>query len=150
MYKKSLGLIIPSLVTSQLAFFAIHRLNNISYNTHDIDCVAFVENVDKPCVPNLFSIMEMTQIWNFHGTLISTTLENASFAINATTNAKKIFYIWDLEWLRGKKNFKNNLSILRNPNINLATRSKDYADLTYNYCGIMPRVVEHFDVGAFL
>lgn len=150
MYNKSIGVIMESLSSSQLAFYVLHGLNNISYNSNHFDCTIFLENLDRPCIPNLCSIMELTQIWNFHGFLISTTIDNTVYSLKAATNAKKIFYIWDLEWLRHKKDYKYNLSILRNPNLSLVTRSDDYANITENYCGIKPRVIERFNFGELI
>lgn len=145
MYKKSVGVILNNLIQNQLAFFAIHGLNNLTYNSHDIDCMVFIENISPPCVPPLFPVMDCLQIWNFNGLLISTTLENTMYSLKSTTSAKKMFYIWDVEWLRNKKDFQSNINILRNKELTLVTRSEDYADLTYNYCGIRPHVVEHFN-----
>lgn len=150
MHKRAIGVILPFVGPSQMAFYAIHNLNNISYNTHDVDCIIFTENLDKGCVPSLHSIMDVSQIWNFNGLLISTNIDNTMMNIKSTNAAKKIFYIWDLEWLRNKKNFTENMKVYRNEQINLVTRSEDYADAVHNYCGIRPRVIENFNLMEML
>ena len=73
------------------------------------------------------------------------------FALKAVNQTKKFFYIWDLEWTRGRTrtDFTKNLSSYRNENINLIARSKDHALAIQNYCNRkVPYIMEDFDINT--
>jgi hypothetical protein len=53
--------------------------------------------------------------------------------IKTKNNAKKFLYLWDLEWLRKPMDFNYVSSIVRNPELNIITRSHSHKELFENY-----------------
>lgn len=137
----NIGIILPNLEMNQLAYETITGINQEILNGSNHDYRIFFENLSVQCVTPLCSIMNLAEIWAFSGLLISTTLDNTIFSLKLSTNVIKAFYIWDLEWIRKEKNYLHNLSILRNPNLLLISRSQDAAIELERYSNRPPNIV---------
>lgn len=124
------GIILPNLANSQLFFEASY---NTKYIDTQLDLTLFFENLSPVAFRCACGIMHVSEILNFNGTLISTTLDNTLLSLKAINQAKKIFYVWDLEWIRGKTDYLSNIAIYQNPNLKLFTRSDAYSRAIYNY-----------------
>lgn len=144
---KKLGVMLTDLRGSQESYLAIEQMNRLVLET-DIDCTIFTEfSRFKPCMTPLFGVMDFAEIWSFDGLLISTNLSNTNISINALNAAKKIFYVWDLEWLRGKKDFVENVNIYRSNKVELIARSNDHSIVLQNYTNRKPnRVIPQFNL----
>ena len=61
---------------------------------------------------------------------------------------RKIFYVWDLEWLRQHgKEFENTVKAFTDNSITLIARSKEHALAIENYCNIkIEHVIENFNI----
>jgi hypothetical protein len=139
-----IGVILNSLESSQLAYFAIKQGNSIVEN--GCDFVIFQENSFPACLKPNFAIMNTAEMWKFRGHLISTNLSHAAQLIKVKNHLKKYFYVHDLEFLRTKRNFVENVKIYRNDELKLIAPSQEYADILENYCNRKPIVVEDFDI----
>jgi hypothetical protein len=148
-----IGVIIPDLSSSQLAFFATQQINRIVGQSGDIDGVIFTERISKPAIPPACAVMSVSDIHNFEGILISTNLYNTKLSLKAVIPAKKIFYVWDLEWLRNNKknDYIENLNILRDNEISIVSRSRSHANCFEKYTNRKSDiVVENFDIGRIV
>lgn len=86
--------------------------------------------------------MNISEVFSFNGMLISTNLRNTAIMLKAKTNAKKIFYVWDLEFLRrGNSDFLRNNEIYRHPDIKIVCRSADHAKVLENYSNRKPDAI---------
>jgi len=128
---KNIGIIVPNLGANQMGFFALNYVNNLVTQTN-VDCTLFYEELVQPCTKPLCATLNISEIWSFNGILISTTIDNTLFSIKSVAAKRKLFYVWDLEWIRRKKNYMYNLQAYQN--IELITRSFEYARLLENYC----------------
>jgi hypothetical protein len=140
----SLSVIVDKFECSQLCY-SIGQWFNKLIEEGNIDCVLFCKELDKPFMQTNFSIMNISELYSFSGLVVSTNIENTKQLINCCINADKVFYIWDLEFI-GNKNYTDNLSVFRNEEINLVTRSEDYADEIENFCNKRPLVIEDFNL----
>lgn len=139
----NIGIAVPHIGPSQLGFLAVQRCNHGLISTPHSYTIFYQEMVPfcmQPSVP----VMNVTEMWGFNGTIIATTLDLAEMALNVSGD--KIFYPWDLEFLRGNKNFMRNVSIYRNPNLRLIARSNDHGIELSNYCNRDPEVVHDLDI----
>lgn len=141
--KYSIGIVVPHLGASQLAYYTIQAVNKIK----DTDCVIYYENMVFPCIKPSCAVMCLNHMINFEGVLISTTINTTISAINVGHKAKHIFYVWDVEWLRiGKQSFLYNLQAYRN-NIILVCRDYSHSKLLANYCNRKDiNVIPEFDI----
>ena len=136
----NIGIIIPDMGPSQLAYMTINQCN-VGSQTEDSYFI-FFENTKMPCVKPLVSCMNISELHTFNGILISTSIDTTLSALNAITNTRKIFYVWDLEWLRpNKNNFLYNMQAFRNEKVELMCRSEHHAKVIRNYCNREPSLI---------
>ena len=128
---KQLGIILPNLGNNQLAFFTM--LNVPTLMKAGVDTVLFFEDNERPIMKPPCAIMNASELWDFPGDVIATTLNNATYLSNLVKAKRRILYLWDLEWLRHNKNFIRNMEILRS-NIELAARSESHKKAIEKYC----------------
>lgn len=140
-----LGVLLPYLGSSQLAYLAINQIHNYKL-ANPADCVIFYNQLDEPCMPLSVSRMNRVELWNYGGNLVVTNLDDAETGLNLVGINSLTFYVWDLEWLRGKSDFIKNIAVYRNPKLRLVCRSDSHADAIENYCNRRPEVISDFNL----
>jgi hypothetical protein len=117
------------------------------------DVVFFYQQVSPTPLKPFCATMNISEIWSFDGTLIATDINSASVVNKVVSPAKKIFYVWDLEWMRPyhQQNYLYNLSIFRSPYLKLVARSEDHVKLIEHYCNRkVDNVIQNFQLDNFL
>ena len=135
----TIGILLKDVDVSQKNWQLISQLNQLNLKSNNNYCV-FYMNPSPLCVNNFCSI---DTIHNIHkvgkGILIATDLDTALILQKSQTKARKIYYVWDLEFVHNKNsNYLFNLNILKS--LDLWTRSGSYSDVIKNYCNIKPNV----------
>ena len=139
------GIVLSSLAPSQTSFLEIANANSMVYED-EYDFTIFVENITRPFMPINCSVMNTSEMWSFDGLLITNNLFSTLSAIKVKGPSKVLFYVNDLEWLRDKKDFLQNLRIYRSVDY-LVARSEEHAKAIQNYSNRTPdAVIEGFDV----
>lgn len=143
----NIGLVVPHLGLSQIGFYsikAINRLINIGYKD---DAAIFFEQIAMPILQPLCGTMCINELMSFKGTLITSTIDNTamSLARNSRKNNKIILYLWDLEWMRGKSDYRYNYSVLNSVD-QIFVRSQEHGRAIENYVGKPPMVLEEFNI----
>lgn len=145
--KQKIGVLLDSLDNSQLTFCFVQQANSLLAHEYYYDISAFTSNPNNPCVTPHFGTFSIADATGHNGILIATNLLNAYSLIKMNTPAKKIFYVWDLEWLRGNMNFLHNSSIYNNPNLTIICRSQNHAEALENYCNRkVDRIISDFNL----
>ena len=149
-YKKKIGIIHKDWRNSDCAYWALNSTNSIVDKTN-IDITLFYEDLPDFVIPPATGSMNFHDIWGFDGLTIATNLDQANALSKVVGNHPKIFYVWDLEFLKdGKRNFLYNVNIYRNPRLKLVTRSEDHAKCLSNYCNRkVDSIIENFDLFKF-
>lgn len=125
-----IGIILNNLGPNQKAYFAI-RQANLLHSKYDISL--FIENMMPVCADVISPILSLNEIWPFRGTLIATDIEGALRLSKLTNPSRKIFYVYDLEWIRNKTNFIYNVNAFQDEKITLVARSAEHASLIERY-----------------
>jgi hypothetical protein len=146
-----LGIMTSSLGPTQEAFYIVNQCNK-AVATYTHDPIVFFQEPDAPCLDPVFTIMNVYEAWTFKEPLIATTLNLATKLAKLPMAPKKLFYMWDLEWLRMQnKNFQQLADLYRNPAFKIIARSKSHADLIANCWNVdVVGVVENFDLDQFV
>ena len=66
------------------------------------DAVVFYENMSSYCMPANFAVMDISECWSHSGPVIATSFSTAE-KLSAFPSERKLFYVWDLEWIRNSK-----------------------------------------------
>lgn len=141
-----LGIMIEQLDFSQLGIKLTENVNQLLESDPSMDVIAFYENwAIAPLAPH-FSLMMEREVWGFKGTLMSTTLKTTERMIRCPGPSKKIFYVWDLEWLRLPfAQFEKLSEIYCHPSIELVARTSGHADLLTKVWKKPIAVMDNFD-----
>ena len=129
-----IGFIINDTTASELSFRLIKGINDYLDDDGKQDFVLFVENSSASIIEPHFATMSMSEIWNFNGSLISTSV-STSLSMNKCFAPKaKYFYIWDLEWIRNTgREYEKTIQAFSHKETKLIAKSKDHAKAIENY-----------------
>ena len=146
MHENKIGIILEDLSASQLSYYVIKNINEY-VGSDNYDFVIFFENSATSILQPDVSIMSISEIWGFDGTLISTSISTTLSMINAFAKSK-YFYIWDLEWVRRHgKDFHYLIQAYNNKDVKLIARSKEHALAIENYCNRkVDHIINNFDL----
>lgn len=132
--------IVDNLTLSQNIFWMSKTFNRL--NQHNINPFCFYINLGQPGVKLNFPHMNIYYAANFSSVsrwpIIATSLKTLEISMNLKINARRMLYLWDIEWLRLTKssvfNYKKNVELLSSKNVELIARSQYHADVIGNYC----------------
>lgn len=94
--------------------------NHISPRVIDINCA-------------VFNICNASDFYN--GLLIACKLDEAKTLSKIKNNSKKVFFIWDLEWIYSNYMYNDVVDTLLSPNLFIVSRTEKYDQLLFNLCG---------------
>jgi len=123
-----LGFTVSDLSASQLAFYLIKNANDfIEQENVNTDIIIFYENAAPPCIPLFCTSMHVSELWGFYEPVISTDLKTSQILLNCPSQSIKVFYVWDLEWIRMREKSYDLLKrFYKNNKLNLIARSLDH------------------------
>jgi hypothetical protein len=124
-----LGFIVPDLGPSQLSFGLIKAANDAVAVNPGLCVTVFYENIRLPCVCPHFACMHVAEAYLFDGSLIATSFSAAEKMARMPSSPRKLFYVWDLDWLRPwrRQSFNEHALVYGNESIELLARSGDHA-----------------------
>lgn len=142
------GIVLNNLGVNQQAFMAISYANTLIKNNIINDISLFYCDNSPFVIKSVAAAFNVDKAYQFDGLLITNDIYTASLI--HSTNARKILYLWDLEWLRGKGSYISNLNILKNKDYTIMCRSPYHAKVIENYCGVKPIIVPNFNIPMML
>lgn len=123
-----IGFAVDNLGFSELSYYLIRAINEcLEEDCPDI--TVFYSTLTRPILPLNTASMQMTELYGFAGVGVATNFHTAQKLLKCPAPQKKIFYIYDLEWIRNKVDFSILCEVYRNPSLELVTRSEDYANV---------------------
>lgn len=142
--------IVDNLGPSQKSFYLIKEFNKACSNISLCLSGFFVRSA-IPVVPIMFSCKSVSFLSGFHGAAISTTIKEADMLLKSSNNSRKIFYMWDAEWLIYPKNFDEISSVLLDNRLDIVCRSDSHAKLLENFCNKSPiGIVDNWNIDQIL
>ena len=146
-----LAFAVKHLGASQFNHDLILNTNRVMRSRSDLDISVLFEDVARPCIPLHFSSMHIIEGWGYDGAVIATNLSTAEKMIRFPCVSKRLFYAYDLEWLRlAQKPFRQLRAIYGHPDVILAARCKDHADVMSKAWNRTVEVVESVDIERLL
>ena len=148
MQYRQLNFLVNYLGPTQLTYSLTRSL---SVRQKDFDIIIFYENLTRFLVPPIFPMFQIAEAWAQPGITISTDLSTTRKLIEFPGTTKKFFYVWDVEWLRGKQRvFDIYKQIYGNPEVQIITRCENHAKLIENnFNRQIAGVVREFDIPSF-
>lgn len=138
------GIMVNSLDLSQKSFYIVKHLNN----TVDQDCqfspIVFYKEYAKGIDVNRFCTLLEKECWGYDGVVLATSLETAETLLHCPCPVKKLFYVWDLDWLYNTYTYPY-LQAIYQSDLELIARNKYHATVLEK-CWKKPRyLMDNFD-----
>ena len=145
----NLNFVIDNLTKSQASFYLIKELNK---RHEDISPIVFVENLAPMLLRPSFPIMQIAELWNHTGTTIATTTATAFKILNYPGPTRRILYLWDIYWLRGRRRvYEPYVNLFDDKRLEIIVRSQSHKRVFENcFNRQVLGVVEDFNMEGFL
>ncbi len=141
----TINFLVDHVGASHMAFHLVGQTNSMSKNG-EANITVFYDQLQRPCRRLLVPSMLMIEAWAQKGVAISTSLSTAARMLSFPGPTQKIFYVWDMSWIRNPKRVGYATEIFRNPNLTLMTRCVEHAQAISNNFNVeVPYIVENFD-----
>ena len=137
---------------SQISFFVIKELNKLAETNPEIDATIFYENMHKNCMPVNFATMQISECYVQKGPAIATSLSTAEKLRNFYCD-KKLFYVWDLHWIRNSviKRYEDYSGVYTDNNLELIARSDSHKNAIENaFNRKVDHVISDFNMSKIL
>lgn len=108
-----LGVLTDSLDPGQMAYTFVREANRALREGVLEDAAAFVVRGGLPCLTPSFAVMPAADAASFRGVLVATCQRTAALALACPAASRRIFYVWDLQWLREPASFRDLLRLYR-------------------------------------
>lgn len=144
-----LAFAVKDLSHTQLSYYIVRAANAFLSKRCDVDIMAFFEEPSCSSIPLLFSTMQFAEAWAYEGVLVSTSLSTAQKALGFPCTKKRLFFVWELEWVNQQVpfNFRQLRSIYANPRHKLLARTEEHADILEDVWNIeRPLVVNETNI----
>lgn len=124
------GLLVKNLYNSELNFRLITQANKLMQDGI-ADIIFFFEDALPPIIEPLGTTMQIVEAYEYKKPLIATSLSTAQKLLNFPRSIKKIYYLWDLEWMRFKnESYHGFKTIYGSEELELVSRTQDHRILT--------------------
>jgi len=149
-----ISFLVPDTGSSQLAFYLISEINKLTQIRPEIDAIIYCESSQRNCIPTNFSVLNISEAWGNDGAVIATTVSTAEKMLSFNSN-KKIFYVWDMEWIRNPQGqsvqYENYADIYTNKSISLMARSVSHKKIIENaFNREVKNIVSDFNIKQIL
>lgn len=135
-----LAIITKDLKMSQLNYEIFTQLQA---NQHKYKGVLIYKNLSETFMGLNFPILNYNKIFSGYllenSTIIATDLDSAETLSRANNKANKLFYVWELEFLKNN-NFERNQKIYNS--LPLITRSQSYQQALENYANVRVDIMQ--------
>lgn len=146
-----INIIVNNLYNSQLCYYVSKELNLIRKNFPNIDCIVFIEEPSPFTITPFFGIMNIAEVYDQPGLTIATSLSTAKRLIACWAPQHKVFYSWDLFWLRGRQKVYEPYFHIYNGEYDVVARNTEHKTIIENNFNVKVKgIVENFNISEFI
>jgi len=144
----NINFLVPNLKNSQLGLYLLQECNK----ARGVSPIIFVEGAStftaRPQVP----VMNVAEAWHQEGPFVATTPSLTQKMLTFPRATKRIFYVWDLYWIRGNKRmYEPYLYLFSQPELHIVARSESHRDLIEQSFNVeVDAIVENFGLAGFI
>ena len=143
----NLGIYVDSLQENEQVHYAIQALNKGIEDNHLVDASLFYDSVGHNAMPTKCGCFNSTDLWNFTGTLITTSLNSAKTALSIVNKFRVYFYHG---WEQTNDIF-GLINLVKNPTVETICRDGNSAKELYRLTGSTPLgLVDNFNLSEIL
>lgn len=149
----NLNVLVSDLSASQQNFYLISNVNLMHQQVPGLNIQVFCENILPFCIKPNFSVMNVSEAWGQPGPFVATNFSTAAKILNYPLATKRLFYVWDLEFLRGGAYRMYDLyaPTYLNKNLELVCRSEEHRNMVENaFNREVKHIIPNFNMNDFL
>jgi hypothetical protein len=140
------GIIVDHTAFSELNGDIVNEIQKLAVSSKDDICL-FSDNISNRIVEFKCAVLDTASCPSFtQGILIATNLSTAITLKKLAVAAKKVFYVWDPEWIYKNVSFDDLHGVLSDENIHCMCRHLNHCRIVENLCGINPSLLEKFSL----
>lgn len=151
---RQVGFLVPHVGAGQLGYSLITQLNKVSENLYkyNLDPIVYYETMHMQLLPHAFATMQIVECWDQTHPVIATSLSTAEKMITFPNPQRKLFYVWDVEWLRRPHNhYFRTRNIVTNEAVEIVARGSHHATLIENcFNRKVTNIVDDFEIESFM
>lgn len=151
---KTFNVLLKNTGSSQLSYYVIKNINELCETRPEIDPIVFCESQNKNCIPPNFAIMDMSECWGTKGDKIATSVSTARCLIDIPCDRRKIFYVWDLEWInhsREVQSYEEYKNVYCNDSLEIICRSESHKKILENsFNRHVEHIVDDFNISQII
>lgn len=146
----NINFLVDHVGASHMAYYLVEHANAMSGHGQ-ANVIVFYDQLHRPCRKLLVPTMMMIEAWAQPGVSIATSLSTAARLLSFPGPQQKMFYVWDMSWIRNPKYVGPFGELFRNQNLTLIARCQDHADVLSNNFNVeVPYVFDNFDSESLL
>ena len=140
-----LNFLVDHIGASHMAYYLIEQGNALS-DAGDAQVTVFFDQLHRPCRRLRIPTMMMIEAWAQPGISIATSCSTAARLLSFPGPQRKLFYVWDMSWLRNPKRVGAFSELFRNPDLTLIARCPDHSYALENDFNVkVPFCFDNFD-----
>ncbi len=144
---RKLGILLNDFSQNDTAFWSIYHANKYKGNA---DIIGFYSIIGRPYMTPQFALMHAAEVYSFDGAVVATNLAAARKLLSCPSPSHKLFYLWDLEWLRQPFDYSQLSEVYKNESLILVARTDEHAKIIRNCWDRDAAVVENMDIEQIL
>jgi hypothetical protein len=132
---------------SDMNYHVMSEMNNAVEND---DVFLLVNNVSSKVIHPNFAVINSSRVACVEdGLIVATNLNTALMLRKVATNAKKVYYMYNIDWCGNQFNFDDVYDTLHDPNLIIICRSDSFLEhINAVYKTNLTHVLRDFDLGA--
>jgi hypothetical protein len=147
MTNDTINFLVDHMGASQMAFHLVKAANELS-EEHGGNTSVFYDQLHRPCRPLRVPSMMLMEAWAQPGVSIATSIPTMARLLTFPGPQVKLFYVWDMSWLKNPKRAGQAASLFRDPELDgIIARCEDHAHIIRNNFNVEVRhVFDNFSV----
>jgi hypothetical protein len=145
------GLLLKDLGASELNWRLVRQANDLM-KAGAADVTLFTEETLPPLIQPAGAAMQAAEAWGYRWPVCATTLSTAKKLAGLPGPAAKLFYVWDLEWLRfADRPFHALRAVYADERLALVTRTDEHRAVVEDlWCRPVAAVVPDADLAGLM
>ena len=143
---RKVNFLVEDIGASQLSYHLVKCGNSLV--TLGYQVIVFYDKITRHVLRPSFPTMQRLEGWAQAGITIATSIPSATDILDFPGPQHKLFYVWDLEWMRAPQRVWGVMyDLFNHPDLQLIARTDEHAKAIHNAFDKTPEfVVDNFDV----
>lgn len=138
--------LVENLGASQLSYCLTKTCNELVGEGYDI--IVFFDKMHRHHIEPHFATMQLVEAWGQPGITIATSVATAVSLLDFPGPQRKLYYVWDMEWVRAPQWAYGSLAdLFQHPDLSIITRNPVHDKVISGCFNITPHyIMDNFNI----